>query len=678
MSFAVAVWSYAYFLWQISGNQYDALLWIRILNIGSIFIPIFYVHWILVLLSLNKKNKKIIVFSYLSGVLFVLFSLSVLFVKGVKPMLMFKFWPQAGIVYTAYIIVYIFLVTYGLNKLIGSLKQYGGHKAAQVKYVIFGSIIGFAGGATNFFLWYNIPIPPYGNVLVALYTIILSYATIVHRFMDVKLALRRSSVFIASIISLIIPAFFIKYALYSLFSFSTTLLDTIILMIALAVFTPLKKYYYSLANKYFFSSLYDSKEVIEKISDRLSSTLEVKNVYTYVSDILANIFHARSLGILTYDEAKKEYILRHAMGLDASLQKKFKADPVLQKDFADQSNPIIVEELRHSAYRKYKNTINLLTSLGIEILMPLNVKNKSVGLLVLGPKESGDMYNDEDLDVLKVVGAQMAISLENGLLYEETKNFNKKLRHEIDIATADLKEANEKLKKLDEAKSEFISIASHQLRTPLTAIKGYISMMLEGDFGQLTEPEHDSLEKVFDSNERLIKLVENLLNISRIESGRLQFNFEEVQLEEMVGSVMEELSGSAKKKGLIIEYKKPEAELPKVNIDDEKIRQVVMNLIDNAIKYTKKGNITVSLRQDGNAIEFCVSDSGMGINPDDLPNLFQKFSRGTGTSLIHTEGTGLGLYVARQMMEAHHGKIWAESQGDGMGSRFCFRLPIIR
>jgi signal transduction histidine kinase len=103
-----------------------------------------------------------------------------------------------------------------------------------------------------------------------------------------------------------------------------------------------------------------------------------------------------------------------------------------------------------------------------------------------------------------------------------------------------------------------------------------------------------------------------------------------------------------------------------------------MNLIDNAIKYTKKGTVTVDLKQADNNIEFSVSDSGMGISPTDLPNLFQKFSRGTGTSLVHTEGTGLGLYVARQMMEAHHGTIWAESKGEGMGSRFCFRLPIIQ
>ena len=286
------------------------------------------------------------------------------------------------------------------------------------------------------------------------------------------------------------------------------------------------------------------------------------------------------------------------------------------------------------------------------------------------------MYNEEDLKVLEVVGAQTAIALGNALLYKETKDFSIKLEKEVEKATHDLKKANVQLKKLDAAKSEFISIASHQLRTPLTVIKGYISMMLEGNFGQLTDSEKESLEKVFESNERLIQLVENLLNISRIESGRLQFNFEEVDFSKMVASVVEELSGYVKKKNLRLEYKPPAKPLPLVKLDEEKIRQVVMNLVDNAIKYTKQGGITVRVEQSRENITFCVSDTGMGISEADLANLFKKFSRGSGTSLVHTEGTGLGLYVASIMIESHQGRIWAESAGEGKGSKFCFALPV--
>jgi signal transduction histidine kinase len=237
---------------------------------------------------------------------------------------------------------------------------------------------------------------------------------------------------------------------------------------------------------------------------------------------------------------------------------------------------------------------------------------------------------------------------------------------------------NEKLKKIDQAKSEFISIASHQLRTPLTVIKGYISMMNEGTFGVLPPGLKDALGKVYISNERLIKLVEELLNVSRIESGKLRYVFESRQLLDLVSSICNELKGHAAAKGLKFELVRPEVDLPSVMMDEEKMRQVIMNLIDNAIKYTNKGSVTISLKKQDERILFSVSDSGVGIKPDDMQNLFKKFSRGTGTSLIHTEGTGLGLYVARQITEAHGGKAWAESAGEGQGSRFYFYLPILK
>ncbi len=566
----------------------------------------------------------------------------------------------------------------------------------QVKNIIAALLI-LTLGSLGFLPAYGIGIYPFAYISGVIFTIIIAYAIIVHRLMDIKLVARKYAVYLFSLLSIAIPAFLIKIIIDTFAPIASYWMDLVLLLAALTAFPPLKNYYYRLANKYFFSSLYDSSDVIAEVSDRLRSLLDVKTIYNFIAGTLISVFHVKTLGILTYDEKTGEYILRYNSGLDTGGQKRFKEDKNLQKAYADKYDPIVVEELKKTSYNKYKEILDLLSALGVEMLVPLDVKDKIIGLIVLGPKESGDMYNDEDLQVLKVIGAQAAVTLENALLYDETKKFAGKLKKEVEVATAELRTASEQLKKLDEAKSEFISIASHQLRTPLTAIKGYISMMLEGDFGKLTAEEKESLEKVFESSERLIRLVEDLLNISRIESGRLQFSFADVSLEEMVGSVVEELSVNARKKGLKFVYEKPASPLPKVKIDDEKIRQVVMNLIDNAIKYTKKGGVKVSLTQitnyklqitnksqisnsntqSDNFIQFCVADSGMGVKKEDLPHLFQKFSRGTGISLIHTEGTGLGLYVARMMMEAHGGRIWAESEGEGRGSKFCFSLPIV-
>ena len=253
-------------------------------------------------------------------------------------------------------------------------------------------------------------------------------------------------------------------------------------------------------------------------------------------------------------------------------------------------------------------------------------------------------------------------------------NINKDSVNEKELD--DFKKANEKLRQLDKTKSDFISLASHQLRTPLTAIKGYVSMMVDGDFGEFNNQAISVLKRVYSANEKLIQLVENLLNVSRIESGRLYFNFQDSKIEEIVKNAINELSHSAEEKNLRLIYKKLNKIIPIINIDEEKIKNVIINLINNAIKYTTRGSIIVSLKANKENVEFCVSDSGLGIRHEDMPKLFKKFSRGLGMSLVDTEGTGLGLYVSRMLIKSHKGKIWAESKGSRHGSSFCFTLPI--
>jgi len=234
----------------------------------------------------------------------------------------------------------------------------------------------------------------------------------------------------------------------------------------------------------------------------------------------------------------------------------------------------------------------------------------------------------------------------------------------------------QEIEKIDKAKSEFISIASHQLRTPLTAVKGYISMILEGTYGKLAEKQTRPLENVYQSNERLIKLVNDLLNLSRLDVGKIEFSPELISLEEMVSDIIEELRINAEKKGLYMKMVKSLEPLPKIMVDQDKLRQVILNIVDNAIKYTKEGGVTFELKKLDEQEEIKVSDTGEGMDEKELNSLFQMFSRATAGTQLHTEGAGLGLYVARQFIEMHGGKIWAESPGKSKGSTFYIRLPI--
>lgn len=237
-------------------------------------------------------------------------------------------------------------------------------------------------------------------------------------------------------------------------------------------------------------------------------------------------------------------------------------------------------------------------------------------------------------------------------------------------------ESNKLLGALDRAKSEFISTASHQLRSPLSAVKGIISMMLDNTYGKVSAKLRDPLEKIYLSNERLINLIEDLLDVSRLESGRMDFNFAKISLNKLAKKSVENLSLQAKNKKLYLKFVPSKNSKIEVFADEEKVTEAIMNLIDNAVKYTRKGGITVEVKKVGQAGRVYVRDTGIGLKASEISNLFQKFVRSGRGNKLSTVGTGLGLYVVKKMILAHMGKIWAESNGENKGSAFVVELPL--
>ncbi len=236
---------------------------------------------------------------------------------------------------------------------------------------------------------------------------------------------------------------------------------------------------------------------------------------------------------------------------------------------------------------------------------------------------------------------------------------------------------NERLVRLDKAKSDMLSIAAHQLRTPLTAMKGYLSLVLDGDTGEVIGVKtQEMLTKVSRAITRLGALVNNLLNMSRIDDGRMQYTMRPIHIEEMIRETAETFDILVREKGLRLRIDIPPRPLPLVNVDDNKMHEVISNLINNAIKYTVEGSITVRVWQhDATHLRFSVRDTGVGIPDDVAGKLFSKFSRADKQQL-NTEGAGIGLYVCYNIVRDHKGRIWAESDGEGKGSTFIVELDI--
>lgn len=241
-----------------------------------------------------------------------------------------------------------------------------------------------------------------------------------------------------------------------------------------------------------------------------------------------------------------------------------------------------------------------------------------------------------------------------------------------------LKKANERLKKLDEAKSEFISIASHQLRTPLTAIKGYLSMIISGSYGEISDEVREKMKEVLESSERLISLINDLLNVSRIESGKLKIKFEKADLKKFLKKIVNELEPVVKEKGLYLKLEIDDS--IKAEVDKDKVRQAILNIIDNAIKYTEEGGITIRVKKKISGQEKSalieIEDTGKGMEEEEISNIFSSFTRGSAGDLMHIEGAGLGLYIAKKFIDMHDGEIWLKSEGVGEGTCFFIELPL--
>ena len=231
-----------------------------------------------------------------------------------------------------------------------------------------------------------------------------------------------------------------------------------------------------------------------------------------------------------------------------------------------------------------------------------------------------------------------------------------------------------KEKLIEKMKTEFVSVAAHQLRTPLSTIKWTIRMILDGDVGEVSEEQRELLEQTYISNERMIRLINDLLDVSRIEEGRLLYNQEDTQIEDVLDSVIEASQEMLRNKNMVLEVNKKET--PKVKIDKEKIGVVIQNLLENAIKYTEQGGkIKITLDNDEKNVIFKIEDSGVGIPKSQQDRIFTKFFRAENVTRMETNGTGLGLYTTKNIVQAHKGQIWFESE-ENKGTTFYFTIPI--
>lgn len=319
-------------------------------------------------------------------------------------------------------------------------------------------------------------------------------------------------------------------------------------------------------------------------------------------------------------------------------------------------------------------TRRLLKSYKVDFTMPLIRGDQIIGFLFLGPRKTGS-YSSYDIGMVFDIKHELAIAVQNAASLEAVKELNANLQQRIDSATDELRKSNDQLRGLDAAKDEFVSMASHQLRTPLTSVKGYVSMVLEGDAGKITKLQRQFLREALTSSERMVHLINDFLNVSRVQTGKFMIEKRNLDLTKVVKQEVHALESTAQSRGLKLKLV-TSAHPITVVADEGKIRQVIMNFIDNALYYSRPDSeIKVSLKQFSGEIRFEVTDRGIGVPLNQQHHLFTKFFRADNARTQRPDGTGVGLYLAKMVIVGHKGKIIFSSK-EGVGSTFGFSLPL--
>ena len=685
VAWSVAFWAISMVFYRATGIE-NSIFWCKVLYLSASLIPYSFLRFSYLFpygkFDISRTRRILITLPTLFIIILTFFSSiieDVIIHPGEEKEIVF------GSLYFLYIVYFSIYFIWPLWNIFIKYKKASGILRMQLKYMLIGPLIAIVFGTL-----FNLTLPTLGyfklnwagqvSTLVMVFSV--AYAILKYRLMDIRLAVKRSTIFSIIVIAITaayaMSAFLVGLVIFGgVYTLQTQIITGLIVALLVAFgFRPLYEWLKKTTDTFLFKGEYLPQELMADITDIVSRTLDLNIVIKTLEEKITNALRIKKIEIVILKENSFSIIGDFLMSA-----KKKKALQKISDYLKKQRDVLVLEEMKRKHAEDVDMDKNLFLIKELEILntslvVPLLVKSKLVGIFLLRDKKSGDMFTNEDIKTLETIAGQAGIAIENARLYEEMKDFSKTLQKEVDRQTKTLKDANIRLKQLDVAKSEFISLASHQLRTPLTIIKGYVSMILEETWGKVEGKQKEQLEKIYSSNERLIKLVEDLLTVSRIESGRLEFDFELVSLENMIDSIVKEFSQMAENKGLYLKFIKPKGDFPKIKIDSLKIRQVIQNLIDNALHYTEKGGVTISLKFKKDKILFSIKDTGIGVSPDEEVVLFEKFSRGKDVGKINTEGTGLGLYLSAKMIQAHNGKIWVKSEGKNKGSTFYFELPV--
>ena len=686
-SFSVAFWSYCYFFWQISTDYESALFWSRALMAGAIFIPSTFLHFSLTVVDRRAKYLKVIRFWYLVSLAFLISDFTPYFISDVKQRLEFRFWPSPGFFYAPFLLMFAGLTIYAHILMFKRYRMLSGVERNRIKYVFLGTAIGFLGGSTNYLLWYDIPVPPVGNALVAVYVAMIAYATIRYRLMDITLfTIRGLTLTIVYFLVLGIPFWVgLKFLGRGLWILPVSMM---------AFFASAGPFIYNyIRNRAEEVILRDQRRyqhTLLQVSKSMSLVKELDKLLRLIVHVVTKTIGIKNAAIFLLDKESNKYALNVTRYKNQSLQDCiFETEDPVVKYLVLYKTALVFEEVQSKSKHDSRgapvdlnNIQERMKSLNIAVIVPSFVQDLLIGFLALGPKSDDQMYTQDDLNVFGVLANQSALAIENAVFYQEQGKTLAEKFHEHKVWSIGKMGAgvghqiNNRFQTLMGAAEKALNIYLADLKAILPA---------GTEISNAVTPLEESISEVIQEAKRGSEIAVTLTHFSRGST-----DMKPVSLEEGIKGALNLLSCKFPTAELNLTQELPIV-TPMIIGNLGLLQDVFMNFLDNAHdaqtrkkseiqqgilqatgSYSPKTNIKARVNE--SHCEVDIEDNGIGMTEEQLSQMFIPFFT---TKATTEKGTGLGMHIIKQMIDTMKGTIKIYSKY-GESTKITITLPLAK
>ena len=556
--------------------------------------------------------------------------------------------------------------------------QVTGNKRAQLNYFLHGLLFFTCGGTLvagilQLFGGFGLE-PGLGSYFSLPWVALTTYAVTRHRLFDIRLVVLRALT-IALLSGLLISAHIVLFTWFEpVMGAAFAILLSLSLISIMFFGTQFNRTVQKWIKRAVLRKRYDYQNVLRESITAIATILDLDQLLEFIISSMKKNLDVESV-CLFLKGSDDRYILRQGFDVHERLAQSWSvADDIVI--WLKQTGKVAIREELETGERDKGSAfiIRYLQDIDAAAVIPLFYKDQLLGILTLGPKKNGDPYTPGDIDLLEALAGQTAVAIENATLYE-------KMEEKVHERTRELEQARKMAEAANRAKSEFLSNISHELRTPLNSIIGFSEVMRDGTTGPLTPDQQTYLKDIWESGKHLLRIINNVLDLSKIEAGMMELELDDFDLKELLEGCLSLFREKAQRQHLTLRAEISE-DIGTISADKTKLKQVALNLLANAVKFTPEGgSVQIAARkiqnpQNADHVEISVIDTGIGISVDDRERLFQPFLQLDNTITRKYEGTGLGLHISRKFVELHGGRIGVDST-PGRGSRFSFTIPCV-